>query len=119
MLSPCNTTVDGTNRELLAHGTGAFPVGCYHDDLCRGEVVWHWHEELEAAVVSEGSVAVTIGGQTCTLHTGDGFFVNTGVLHAARAAGDGPCRLHSLVFHPRLVWAAASTACSIRRTCCR
>ena len=49
MLSPCNTTVDGTNRELLAHGTGAFPVGCYHDDLCRGEVVWHWHEELEAA----------------------------------------------------------------------
>src|SRR5699024_6301335 len=62
MLSPCNTTVDGTNRELLAHGTGAFPVGCYHDDLCRGEVVWHWHEELEAAVVSEGSVAVTIGG---------------------------------------------------------
>ena len=103
MLSPCNTTVDGTNRELLAHGTGAFPVGCYHDDLCRGEVVWHWHEELEAAVVSEGSVAVTIGSQTCTLHTGDGFFVNTGVLHAARAAEEGPCRLHSLVFHPRLV----------------
>lgn len=103
MLSECNTTVDGSRRELLVHGSSAFPVGCYHDDLRRCDVIWHWHEELEAAVVSRGSITATIGSRTCTLRTGDGFFVNTGVLHAARAVGEGPCRLHSLVFHPRLV----------------
>ena len=103
MLSECNTTVDGVNRELLAHGTGAFPVACYHDDLRQCGVVCHWHEELEAARVSEGSVAVTIGSRTRVLRQGEGFFVNTGVLHAARAVGEGPSRLHSLVFHPRLV----------------
>lgn len=103
MLSECNTTVDGSRRELLAHGSSAFPVGCYHDDLRQCDVIWHWHEELEAAVVSQGSITATIGSSTCTLHAGDGFFVNTGVLHAASAVGQGPCRLHSLVYHPRLV----------------
>ena len=103
MLSDCNTTVDAERRELIQHGTVAFPIGCYHDDLRRTDVIWHWHEELEVGLVSEGEAQVTAGSQTEPLRTGDGFFVNTGVLHAARALGDGPCRFHSLVFHPRLV----------------
>lgn len=103
MLSEGNTTVDRSGRELLEHGTVTFPIACYYDDLRACGVVCHWHEELEAALVSEGSVAVTIGSRTRTLQAGEGFFVNTGVLHAVCAAGEGPSRLHSLVFHPRLV----------------
>lgn len=103
MLSACATTVDRDHRELLRHGTAAFPVGCYHDDLHQADVIWHWHEELEAGLVTQGSALVTIGSRTEHLRTGDAFFINTGVLHAARPGPAGPCRLHSLVFHPRLV----------------
>ncbi|MFR3226876.1 MAG: AraC family transcriptional regulator, partial [Blautia massiliensis (ex Durand et al. 2017)] len=70
MLSEGNTTVDRSGRELLEHGTVTFPIACYYDDLRACGVVCHWHEELEAALVSEGNVAVTIGSRTRTLQAG-------------------------------------------------
>ena len=62
-LSLCNSTVDSQGRELLEHGTVQFPVACYHDDLQESEVPWHWHEELEAVVVTEGCTIVAAGNQ--------------------------------------------------------
>ena len=52
-LSPCCTELDENGRELNAHGTAAFPVACYHDQLEIDPVPWHWHEELEVLVVTE------------------------------------------------------------------
>ena len=46
MLSECNTTVDRYFREQVQHGTTAFPCACYHDDLAKEDVPWHWHDEL-------------------------------------------------------------------------
>ena len=46
-LSLCRTTMDDSARELMEHGTAAFPIACYHDDLQAEPVPWHWHEELE------------------------------------------------------------------------
>ena len=102
-LSSCNTTVDSQGRELLEHGTVQFPVACYHDDLQENEVPWHWHEELEAVVVTEGSTIVVAGNQKYTIHAGEGFFINTGVLHGCWNMDTSACRYHSVVFHPRLV----------------
>lgn len=102
-LSPCNSTVDPSGRELVQHGTAAFPIACYHDDLSVNEVLWHWHEELEAALITEGSCVLSIGSRLHTVHAGQGFFINAGVLHGAKALNGSPCRIHSLVFHPRLV----------------
>ena len=45
-LSPCCTELDENGRELNAHGTAAFPVACYHDQLeidpvpCTGMRIW-------------------------------------------------------------------------------
>ncbi len=103
MLSACNTTVDRRNQEKLRHGTAAFPLACYHDDLSRDSVPWHWHEELEAVVVAEGETFVTIGTHTYVIRAGDGFFVNSGVLHSCQLRGRTACIFHSLVFHPRLI----------------
>ena len=102
-LAPCNTTVDHTNRELVEHGTTAFPIACYHDDLGKEEVPWHWHEELEAVLISEGSCTVAAGNEKFVLQEGEGFFINSEVLHGAWNGADSGCRFHSLVFHPRLV----------------
>lgn len=103
MIYNCNFTVDQSNRELTRHGTTAFPIACYLDDLSQAHVCWHWHEEWEAGVVMEGEAILSIGAQTCTVSAGNGFLVNSGVLHSYQAKGDARCRLHVLVFHPRLV----------------
>lgn len=102
-LSLCNTTTDEQGRELLEHGTALFPVACYHDDLQYESVPWHWHDELEAAVVTEGNIIVAIDSEKHLLKQGDGFFINAGALHAVWNVDSSACRLHSIVFHPRLV----------------
>lgn len=99
----CNTTVDSQGRELVEHGTVAFPVACYHDDLSKAEVPWHWHEEWEAVVIAEGCCTVAAGKEKYILQAGEGFFVNSGILHGCWDREDSACRFHSLVFHPRLV----------------
>lgn len=102
-ISGCNTTVNREKRELVQHGTAAFPVACYQDDLRRDEVPWHWHEELEAGVIAKGQIRLAAGGQSRVIGAGQGFFVNSQVLHGCweEAPSDGV--IHSLVFHPRLV----------------
>lgn len=104
MIPPfCSSTVDAGGRELTAHGTSLFPIACYHDDLVLDPVPWHWHDELELAVVTEGSCSLLAGNQRCELKQGEGFFINAGILHAAPRPEKGEGKLHSLVFHPRLV----------------
>ena len=94
--------ISETGEELLQHGTALFPIACYHDDLSLAPVPWHWHEELEAAIVTEGSAVVAVGTERYPLQPGDGFFVNANVLHSVFIGGE-VCRLHSMSFHPRLI----------------
>ena len=110
MLSECNTTVDKYFREQIQHGTTAFPCACYHDDLAKEDVPWHWHDELEAAIVTEGAIHVVIGSEQFDLGTGDGFFVNALALHSCQSLTAESCRLHSLVFHPRLIGGSAESS---------
>lgn len=102
-ISPCYMDVSPSGQELTKHGSSAFPAACYHDDLSIAPVPWHWHEELEALIVDEGSVTVGCAETSHTLNTGEGMLINSGVLHGCRQKGDTPCRLHSIVFHPKLV----------------
>ena len=95
--------VSPQGRELVEHGTPLFPVGFYYDDILYNPVPWHWHDEMEAVVVEKGSAIVCAGTERYTLHAGQGFFVNAGVLHACWDNGAAECTFHSVVFHPRLV----------------
>lgn len=102
-LAECMTTVDKSGRELVEHGTTAFPIACYQDDFRKMDVPWHWHEEWEAVVLTQGSCVVAAGNQKVTLQAGEGFFINSGVLHGCWDVEASGCMFHSLVFHPRLV----------------
>lgn len=108
-LTPCGTRTNQQGLELNQHGTGLFPIACYHDDVTRSPVPWHWHPELEAGVVTRGSAVVAAGTERFTLKQGEGFFINSGVLHGMRALGQSECRFHSAVFHPRLVGGSADS----------
>lgn len=94
---------DKNQRELVEHGSALFPIACYHDNLTENEVMWHWHEELEAVFVTQGSAVVTAGSDSFIIKEGEGVVINASVLHSLKAGQEGQCRFHSIVFHPRLV----------------
>lgn len=102
-LSSCNTITNQQGRELIEHGNTLFPVACYHDDLIKESVPWHWHDELEAIVVEEGYAEISAGMDKCKVTQGEGFFINSGILHAAWGIDCSACRIHSVLFHPRLI----------------
>lgn len=101
-LSPTRSIADSRGHELVDHGTAAFPVACYDNDLSQVTVPWHWHDEMEVAVIQEGSLVLAVGSRRHTLRVGQGFFLNTGVLHSCWDEMH-TCRCHSVVFSPRLV----------------
>lgn len=102
-LSECGSLVDGQGHELIKHGTSLFPAACYHDDLKKFPVPWHWHEEWEALIVTQGRARISVSEDSFVLQKGQGIFINSGILHACLNDGAGRCRFHSLVFHPRLI----------------
>lgn len=103
-ITPCGGALtDGRGLELARHGSAQFPATCYLDNLERDPVPWHWHTELEVLAVAEGAAVVAAGTGRFTLSQGHGIFINSGVLHAAWDPERTGCRIHSAVFHPRLV----------------
>lgn len=83
MIQECSVQTNLQGEELREHGNRLFPLACYLDLLPRDEIPWHWHNELEFGLVVEGSVTVETASVKFTLREGDGFFVNSNVLHDA------------------------------------
>lgn len=103
-LSVCGpVSTDRQGRELIDHGTPLFPVACYHDNIRKKSVPWHWHDELEILVIETGTARVSVNGADYIAKQGEGFFINSGALHGIWNKGAEPCYLQSVVFHPRLV----------------
>lgn len=102
-LADCTTATGKDGQELKKHGSAFFPIAGYDDDLRLEAVPWHWHEELEAVVVTEGMIELLVEKEKYLVKEREGFFVNAGVLHAVNVSESVGCRMHSLVFHPRLV----------------
>lgn len=94
--------VDETGRELLTYGTEDFPIAFFDDDLTRVSVPYHWHDELEFVVITEGSVRMRIAGNAFMLKTGDGYFSNSGILHAESLITETGHQ-HALVFSPKII----------------
>lgn len=60
---------------------------------------WHWHEAMEFGCVVEGAVDCRTPRRSLTLRAGEGYFVNSGVLHMNRiAAGSHAGRLRVIQF---------------------
>lgn len=103
MILPCGVQTNMQGEELREHGTHLFPVAFYLDLLPRDEIPWHWHNELEMGLIVEGSAIVEAGSATRLLHAGEGFFINSNILHTVIQSADDSCEIHSVVCHPRAI----------------
>lgn len=103
-MEKCILNLNGKKKELQPHGTTDFPCAVFcenHSDESDDFIPWHWHEEIELIYVAQGNLNVKIPGQSFYLHEGQTCFINSNILHFAKA--EPSCILHSLVFHPSLI----------------
>ena len=98
-----NINVDSEGQEIRLHGTLAYPLASYYNDMSTALVIWHWHEELELIVVTEGMIRVGAGSVEKIIPAGDGCFINSNVAHAIWQVDSREGILHSIVFHPKLI----------------
>lgn len=96
--------LDANKQELTQHGTGGFPCACYLDRYQGTFFPWHWHDELEIALVQKGTLSFAVNEQRYTLSAGEGLFVNSGVLHAYAGAEGEESVIPNIVFHPALIY---------------
>ena len=94
--------VDESGRELLTYGTAEFPIAFFDDDLTKVAVPPHWHDEFEFVIITEGKVHVRIAGREFLLSAGEGYFANSGILHAA-ALVTRSGHQHAMVFSPHMM----------------
>lgn len=80
--------IDQDSRmEMTRHGTEGFPMAVYETVLAKntlGFVDWHWHDEFQFCLVTEGQVRFHVGNGIHLLAAGMGLFINSGILHMAK-----------------------------------
>ena len=94
--------IDQNGRELLTYGSEDFPIAFFDDDLTSVNVPYHWHDEFEIVIITKGSVQVRIAGKEFKLTAGDGYFSNSGILHAETLITPTGHQ-HALVFSPKII----------------
>lgn len=102
-----STQINDRGQELVTHGTGVFPLGCYEVYPFEWPVKWHWHDDWELIISRKGVVRIMTSSGELRLALGEAVFLGPGCVH--EVMGDGPgCTLHSAVFHPRFIAARDS-----------
>ena len=92
---------DSSGKELLTYGTSDFPIAFFDDALTKVKVPWHWHDELEIIIITEGSVCVQIANSSFVLNKGEGYFLNSGILHSAKLLSPNGHQ-RALIFSPEI-----------------
>lgn len=99
-------------KEKKIHGNLDFPLALYQVDLrslYMGFVRWHWHEELEIDVVTEGRMQCLVGNDSFLLEKGDAVFINQNVMHSIHPVDNEPGRFRAIVFHPTILFSYTKT----------
>lgn len=79
-------------RESIIHGTPQFPMQIYKNDFdwyVDRIIDWHWHPELEFAIVLSGEVLCCLNDVCFELREGEGIFVNSNTMHMERPLHEG------------------------------
>ena len=98
--------IDPNKKETTQHGSFEFPMAVYTTQINKnvlGHVAWHWHEELQFCIVTDGAVEFFINSDVVRLSKGEGLFINVGQLHQAKNYLQTGGAYICIDFHPRLI----------------
>lgn len=103
-------------KENALHGTKDFPAGFYPTQipLTYQDMLVHWHEEMEFARVSSGSLYYDIDQVRYTLREGDILLIAPDSLHSAHQLQQETAAVDSIVFHLHLAGLETPDACTRR-----
>lgn len=96
----------GRYRENAVHGTLDFPMKIYENNFSwyvNNIIEWHWHPEIEIAVVLSGRVVCHINDMVIEAEAGEGFLINSNVMHMELPAEGEDPRMITAVFMPEFV----------------
>lgn len=101
--------VDNCKKELQEKDAHLLDLTVNDGDIhhfAAGHIPLHWHKDLEAFILLQGTVKIGIGDTVYQLCKGDGCFINSEVLHSFTADTSAPCRYRSFVFNPDIIGGA-------------
>lgn len=81
---PKDLKVKQQKEEEIYEMQPEFPCVIRRMQVQPGEVriaSWHWHKEIEMMILRKGRVKFCVLGQDVELQEGDGFFINSNILH--------------------------------------
>lgn len=96
----------GRYRENAVHGTPDFPMKIYENNFnwyVNNIIEWHWHPEIEIAVVLSGRVVCHINDTVIEAKAGEGFLINSNIMHMELPAEGEDPRMITVVFMPEFV----------------
>lgn len=80
-----NTFSVNSNQESeIKYGNINYPLEIFFDDLSNydiGFIPWHWHNEIQFAIVNKGSVEFSFVDKSVVLSEGNGVFISSNTLH--------------------------------------
>lgn len=92
-------------REKAIHGTALVPVAIHHlsyEENLDNFFYLHWHYEFEFIIVIKGAITYTIEDEDYTIKAGEGLFIPSNKLHAAKSYNRMPLEALVVLFHPNL-----------------
>lgn len=98
--------INSQKKELPEQGLELFNLAANDGDIHQfpGNCIsLHWHSEIEIFILLQGYVEVRIGEKSFHLVSGEGCFINTGVLHSFYTSDTSPCHYRSFVFDSSIV----------------
>ena len=92
-------------REKRLHGTKFFPVAVYecHQKPENMIVDFHWHDEWEFLLVTQGKAMFQVGSRQQLLKPGQIMFARNRVVHGGIPLPQQSCSFRAIVFHPRFL----------------
>jgi len=92
-----DTVVDASLKEIKSHGTEGMPLAVYLNDFASFQtdgICWHWHDELQITMITEGAQAVMMGNV---------IFFNSRFLHQISPCEKGVGKLYSFLWRPEIL----------------
>lgn len=94
-------------QEMITESEAVFPYTASEaefDSTTDGCAQWHWHNHFEIGVVQSGRLLLGVHNEIYTLQAGEGYFINSNVLHYCRAAeGEENVRVQTQMFDRGLI----------------